>query len=111
VYARGLRGNEYLDVFSGISVTNVGHGNDAVVDAATEQLEEFVHGCSYVHPNEPVADLAERIADVTPGDLQKSFFCNSGGRKPSRGRQTRAEVHRLEGGHRPRDGLSRPHSR
>jgi len=59
-------------------VTNVGHGNDAVVDAATEQLEEFVHGCSYVHPNEPVADLAERIADVTPGDLQKSFFCNSG---------------------------------
>ncbi|MFB1066192.1 aspartate aminotransferase family protein [Natrinema sp. H-ect4] len=73
-----FEGNEYLDVFSGISVTNVGHGNDAVVDAATEQLEEFVHGCSYVHPNEPVADLAERIADVTPGDLQKSFFCNSG---------------------------------
>ncbi|WP_222918128.1 aspartate aminotransferase family protein [Natrinema sp. SYSU A 869] len=73
-----FEGNEYLDVFSGISVTNVGHGNDAVVDAATEQLEEFVHGCSYVHPNEPVADLAERIAEVTPGDLQKSFFCNSG---------------------------------
>ncbi|WP_254762824.1 aspartate aminotransferase family protein [Natrinema marinum] len=71
-------GNEYLDVFSGISVTNVGHGNDAVVAAAKTQLEEFVHGCSYVHPNQPVADLAERLADVTPGDLQKSFFCNSG---------------------------------
>ncbi|AHG02325.1 aminotransferase class III (plasmid) [Halostagnicola larsenii XH-48] len=71
-------GNEYLDAFSGISVTNVGHGNDAVVDAAKAQLEEFVHGCSYVHPNEPVATLAETIADVTPGDLQKTFFCNSG---------------------------------
>ncbi|WP_254764551.1 aspartate aminotransferase family protein [Natrinema marinum] len=71
-------GTEYLDLFSGISVTNVGHGNAAVVDAAKEQLDEFVHGCSYVHPNEPVADLAERIADVTPGDLRKSFFCNSG---------------------------------
>ncbi|WP_408957795.1 aspartate aminotransferase family protein [Natrinema sp. 74] len=71
-------GNEYLDVFSGISVTNAGHGNEAVVDAAKEQLDEFVHGCSYVHPNEPVADLAELIADVTPGELQKSFFCNSG---------------------------------
>ncbi len=71
-------GNEYLDLFSGISVTNVGHGNDAVVDAAKDQLDEFVHGCSYVHPNEPVATLAETIADVTPGDLQKSFFCNSG---------------------------------
>ncbi|MDJ1434526.1 aspartate aminotransferase family protein [Halostagnicola sp. A-GB9-2] len=71
-------GNEYLDLFSGISVTNVGHGNEAVVDAAKDQLDEFVHGCSYVHPNEPVATLAETIADVTPGNLQKSFFCNSG---------------------------------
>lgn len=71
-------GNEYLDTFSGISVTNVGHGNEAVVDAAKEQLDTFVHGCSYVHPNQPVADLAERIADITPGELQKSFFCNSG---------------------------------
>ncbi|WP_306059159.1 aspartate aminotransferase family protein [Natronococcus wangiae] len=73
-----FEGNEYLDVFSGISVTNVGHGNDAVVDAAKAQLDEFVHGCSYVHPNEPVASLAETIADVTPGDLRKTFFCNSG---------------------------------
>lgn len=71
-------GNDYLDLFSGISVVNVGHGNEAVVSAAQEQLEQFVHGCSYVHPNQPVAELAERIADVTPGDLQKSFFCNSG---------------------------------
>ncbi len=73
-----FEGNEYLDVFSGISVTNVGHGNEAAVDAAKAQLDEFVHGCSYVHPNEPVAELAERIASITPGDLQKSFFCNSG---------------------------------
>lgn len=73
-----FEGNEYLDVFSGISVVNTGHGNDAVVSATRDQLETFVHGCSYVHPNEPVAALAERIAEVTPGDLQKTFFCNSG---------------------------------
>ena len=71
-------GNEYLDVFSGISVTNVGHNNDAVVEAAKDQLDEFVHGCSYVHPSEPVAELGERLAEITPGALQKSFFCNSG---------------------------------
>ncbi|MFB6102349.1 MAG: aspartate aminotransferase family protein [Haloplanus sp.] len=71
-------GEAYLDLFSGISVVNVGHGNDAVVDAAKEQLDAFVHGCSYVHPNEPVAELAQRLAELTPGDLQKSFFCNSG---------------------------------
>ena len=71
-------GNEYLDVFSGISVTNVGHNNEAVVEAAKEQLDEFVHGCSYVHPSEPVAELGERLAEITPGNLRKSFFCNSG---------------------------------
>ncbi|MFC6718937.1 aspartate aminotransferase family protein [Natrialbaceae archaeon GCM10025810] len=71
-------GNTYLDLFSGISVANAGHGNEAVVEAAKTQLEEFVHGCSYVHPTEPVADLAERIAEITPGNLRKTFFCNSG---------------------------------
>ena len=71
-------GNEYLDLFSGISVTNVGHGDEAVVEAAKAQLDEFVHGCTYVHPHEPAADLAERLATVTPGDLRKTFFCNSG---------------------------------
>ena len=71
-------GNEYLDVFSGIAVTNTGHRNGAVVAAAKDQLDDLVHSCSYVHPNRPMAELAERLAEVTPGDLQKTFFCNSG---------------------------------
>ncbi len=71
-------GNEYLDVFSGISVTNAGHHNDAIVEAAKDQLDELLHSCSYVHPNEPAAKLGERIAEISPGNLQKSFFCNSG---------------------------------
>ncbi|WP_254546921.1 aspartate aminotransferase family protein [Halomarina pelagica] len=73
-----FEGNEYLDLFSGISVTNAGHNDPDVIEAARNQLEEFVHGCSYVHPNEPVADLAEELARITPGDLKKTFFCNSG---------------------------------
>ncbi|MFB6125531.1 MAG: aspartate aminotransferase family protein [Halanaeroarchaeum sp.] len=71
-------GEEFLDVFSGISVTNAGHTNEAVVAAAKAQLDDLVHTCSYVYQNRPVADLAERIAEITPGDLQKTFFANSG---------------------------------
>lgn len=71
-------GAEYLDLFSGISVTNVGHTRSDVVEAAQDQLDDFGHSCSYVHPNEPVTRLAERIAEITPGDLRKTFFCNSG---------------------------------
>lgn len=71
-------GNTYLDLFSGISVANIGHNNEAVVESAKAQLDEFVHGCSYVHPNAPVAELAETLSQITPGDLKRSFFCNSG---------------------------------
>jgi 4-aminobutyrate aminotransferase len=73
-----FEGNEYLDVYSGIAVTNTGHRNETVVDAAIEQLDELVHSCSYVHPNQPVGTLAERLSEITPGNLKKSFFCNSG---------------------------------
>jgi len=71
-------GNEYLDMFSGIAVQNAGHGNEAIVEAAKEQLDTFTHGCTYLHPHEPAARLAEKLAQVTPGDLKKTFFANSG---------------------------------
>ncbi|MCD2204580.1 aspartate aminotransferase family protein [Halobacterium sp. KA-6] len=71
-------GNEYLDVFSGISVTNAGHREETIVEAAKDQLDEFIHGCTYLHPHQPAADLAEKLAEVTPGGLQKTFFANSG---------------------------------
>lgn len=77
-HVEDYEGNTYFDAFSGISVTNAGHGNEAVLKALTAQAESFIHGCSYVHPSEPVAALAERLAEITPGRLQKSFFCNSG---------------------------------
>jgi 4-aminobutyrate aminotransferase/(S)-3-amino-2-methylpropionate transaminase len=62
-------GNEYLDVYSGIGVRNVGYGNEAVVDAAKEQLDDLVHSSTYVHPNKPAADLAERIAEISRDQL------------------------------------------
>jgi 4-aminobutyrate aminotransferase / (S)-3-amino-2-methylpropionate transaminase / 5-aminovalerate transaminase len=71
-------GNSYVDMFSGISVANTGHGHPRVVDAAKRQLDELVHAASYVYHVPVVADLAERLAEITPGRLQKTFFANSG---------------------------------
>jgi 4-aminobutyrate aminotransferase len=71
-------GNSYLDCFSGISVTNVGHGNKVVIEAAKAQMNKLIHCCSYIYYVTPVADLAEKIALITPGKLKKSFFANSG---------------------------------
>ncbi len=71
-------GSEYVDCFAGISVTNAGHGNRQIIEAAQAQADKLVHACSYVYYVEKVGELAEKLAEITPGDLRKSFFCNSG---------------------------------
>lgn len=71
-------GREFIDCFSGISVANVGHGNEIVVEAARAQMDKLIHCCSYVYHVQPVADLAEKMAAITPGRLKKSFFGSSG---------------------------------
>ncbi|MBM3148225.1 MAG: aspartate aminotransferase family protein [Actinobacteria bacterium] len=73
-----LDGTEYIDCFAGISVTNAGHSDERILSAARETMEKIVHACSYVYHVPQVGELAQRLAEVTPGDLQKSFFGNSG---------------------------------
>ena len=71
-------GREYLDCFSGISVVNAGHNNPRVIAAAKAQMDKLIHCCSYLYNVEPVADLAEKIAQVAPSGLTKTFFGNGG---------------------------------
>ena len=74
----GEDGRTYTDLFSGIAVVNAGHCNPEVAAAAKAQIDKLVHCCSYVYHVPPVADLAEKLAEITPGRLQKSFFGNGG---------------------------------
>jgi 4-aminobutyrate aminotransferase/(S)-3-amino-2-methylpropionate transaminase len=71
-------GKEYLDCFAGISVVNAGHCNPKVIAAAKAQMDKLVHCASYIYHAQPVADLAEKIAHVTPRGLTKTFFGNGG---------------------------------
>lgn len=73
-----VEGRKYIDCFAGISVVNAGHCHPAVVAAAREQMEKLVHCGSYVYYSQPIADLAEKLAQISPGKLKKSFFANSG---------------------------------
>lgn len=74
----GQDGKSYLDFYSGIAVTNAGHGHPKVVAAAKAQMDKLVHCCSYVYYNPRAGELGKRLAEVTPGSLQKSFLGNSG---------------------------------
>lgn len=71
-------GKHYTDCFSGISVVNTGHCNPRVIEAAKKQLDQLVHACAYVYYIEPVAELAKKLAQISPKGLQKTFFSNSG---------------------------------
>ena len=76
-YLYTVDGQRYLDFASGIAVTNLGHAHPDVIKAAHAQLDKLVH-ISVVAHHEPNIVLAERIAAVAPGNLDKVFFSNSG---------------------------------
>jgi 4-aminobutyrate aminotransferase / (S)-3-amino-2-methylpropionate transaminase / 5-aminovalerate transaminase len=71
-------GTEYVDCFAGIAVVNAGHRHPKVIAAAKAQMDEVVHAATYIYHVPVVARLAERLAEIAPGQLQKSFFGNSG---------------------------------
>src|ERR1700732_2448556 len=72
-------GNRYLDFAGGIGCLNVGHRQQAVVDAVKAQLDRFLHTCVQVTPYESYVRLAERMNEVTPGKFpKKTIFVNSG---------------------------------
>ncbi|MEI6521813.1 MAG: aminotransferase class III-fold pyridoxal phosphate-dependent enzyme [bacterium] len=77
VYVRDTAGNDYLDFLGGYGVFALGHANPVVVKAVQEQAGRMALS-SRVLFNRLQADLAEKLAEITPGNLQYSFFCNSG---------------------------------
>lgn len=71
-------GRRYLDLTSGIAVTNVGHCHPRVVAAVQEQAARLVHTSVVTH-HQPSIRLAERLRDLVPYlDDPQVFFCNSG---------------------------------
>ena len=68
---------KYLDCLGGYGVFTLGHRHPKVIEAVKKQLD-FMPLSGKAFFNKPQADLAERLAAVTPGDLQFTFFSNSG---------------------------------
>jgi 4-aminobutyrate aminotransferase-like enzyme len=70
-------GNRYLDCFGGVLTVSVGHANPKVNEAIIKQVQTISH-TSTLYSNQPQSDLAEKLYQITPGRLKKSFFTNSG---------------------------------
>jgi adenosylmethionine-8-amino-7-oxononanoate aminotransferase len=73
------RGRKYLDGLSGLFTVQAGHGRQELADAAGRQAKQLAYFplWSYAHPN--AIELAERLAQLAPGDLNRIFFTTGGG--------------------------------
>jgi 4-aminobutyrate aminotransferase len=72
-----VEGKRYLDFFGGIVTLGVGHCNPRITGPQKAQIDKLGH-TSTLYPSEAMAALAEKIAHITPGRLEKSFFTSSG---------------------------------
>src|SRR6266540_7202032 len=70
-------GRRYLDCFGGVLTVSVGHCHPQITEAIVRQVTTLVH-TSTLYANPVLSDLAEALAQVLPGDLNRFFFSNSG---------------------------------
>lgn len=78
VYLYDKAGKKYLDGASSVVVTNIGHGNKEVAAAMGEQAARLAYNPHHVFSNDPLIELAERLARITPGDLNHCQFVSGG---------------------------------
>ncbi|MCE7793194.1 aspartate aminotransferase family protein [Salipaludibacillus sp. CUR1] len=77
-YYYGADGNTYLDFTSGIAVTNTGHRHPKIVEAIKNGADLLTHGPSGVIMYDSILTLADKLAEVMPGEIDCFFFGNSG---------------------------------
>ncbi len=79
VYLKDVNGKEYIDLISGISVSNLGHCHPAVVEAIEKQAKTYMHLMVYgEYIQSPQVQLAEALSKLLPAKLNCTYFVNSG---------------------------------
>ncbi|HET7532911.1 MAG TPA: aspartate aminotransferase family protein, partial [Nocardioidaceae bacterium] len=78
-YIWDAQGRKYLDALAGLFVNQLGHGRTELAQAAAKQASDLAYFplWSYAHPT--AIELAERVAALAPGDLNRVFFTTGGG--------------------------------
>ncbi|MHB8146854.1 MAG: aspartate aminotransferase family protein [Vulcanimicrobiaceae bacterium] len=74
---RDDEGNSYLDAYGGIATNTFGYGDHEVARAVAEQARKLIH-VSTLYLTDEILDLAEKIAEIAPAGMSKSFISNSG---------------------------------
>ncbi len=96
-YVYDEHGKRYLDGLSSLFCSNAGHGRAEIADAMAEQAKElaFFTNWSYAHPR--AIELAKRVADLAPGDLNRVFFTSGGSEAVESALKLCRAYHKLNG--------------
>lgn len=79
VYIYATNGKKYLDMISGIAVSNLGHGNKNIIKAVQDQAQKYMHTMVYgEHIQSPQIEFAKKLTDLLPENLNSVFYVNSG---------------------------------
>ena len=79
IYMHDVDGKEYIDLISGIGVSNVGHRHPKVVSAIKEQVDKHLHVMVYGEfVQSPQVKLAEAITNTLPDKMDAVYLVNSG---------------------------------
>jgi len=78
MYLWNDRGDKIIDASSGLFCVSAGHGRKEIAEAVGKQLRELDFCAPFLRAHPKQFELATRIAELTPGDLNRIFFCNSG---------------------------------
>src|SRR3954469_16534865 len=96
-YVTDQHGKRYLDGLSSLFCTNIGHGRAEVAQAGADQAKElgFFTNWSYAHPR--AIELAAKVAELAPGDLNRVFFTSGGSEAVESAIKLVRQYHKLTG--------------
>src|SRR6201996_20055 len=96
-YVYDEHGKRYLDGLASLFCSQLGHGRADIVQAGADQAKDlgYFNTWSYAHPR--AIELAARVADLAPGDLNRVFFTNSGSEAVETALKLARQYHRLTG--------------
>ena len=78
IYIYDQNGSRHIDGPGGMWCVNLGYGRTEIADAISEQAKRLPYCSPWYYSNEPAANLAKKIAERTPGDLNNVFFTTCG---------------------------------
>ncbi len=79
IYVEDLEGNKYIEGLAGLWCTSLGFNNERLVEAAAAQMRKLPYYHAFFHRSSmPSIDLAERLIEMSPGNMSKVWFANSG---------------------------------